>query len=68
MLRLFYDETENTGLVLSSLIYEDFCGNRNSHRRFPSEESQETLTFPEVSDSLREPTTSDQINAENMKR
>ena len=24
--------------------------------------------FPEVSDSLRDPTTSDQINAENMKK
>ena len=31
-------------------------------------ESQETLTFPEVPDSLREPTTCDQINAENTKR
>ena len=42
------------------------CGNQNSHRRL--EESQEILTFREVSDSLQEPTTNDRINAENMKR
>ena len=32
----------------------EMCGNRNSQCRFPSsEESQKTLTFPEVSNSLR---------------